>query len=291
MTNSLNQKKIRSAKKMRIIDSVWTHALLAVLAILWLAPIIWIVLRSFSDVPGMATASIWPERFSLVNYRNLFVETWSIKFVNWYRNTLLIAVANCVLSTLVTLGAAYALARFRFKTRKTFISIALILGMFPGFMAIIAIVIILNMLGLFNQPFALLLVYVSGAGLGFFVSKGYFDTLPVSLDEAALIDGASQAVIFFKIILPLSKTIIIYTAMLAFMVPWSDFILAGQLLRLPEYQTVAVGLFHMTGERNISRDFPLFTAGSVLVAVPIVILYLILQRYMIAGISSGAVKG
>lgn len=212
-------------------------------------------------------------------------------FVRWVLNTVWIALANALLSTLITLGAAYALSWFRFKMRKPFMNIALILGMFPGFMAMTAIFLILNLLKLIDQPAALLLVYTSGAGLSFFVAKGYFDTLPVSLEEAALMDGASQYTIFLKIILPLSKTIIIYTAMLAFMMPWTDFILAGLILVKPENQTVAVGLYLMTDEFSISRYFAMFTAGCVMVAVPIVLLYISLQKFMIAGISAGSVKG
>ncbi len=155
----------------------------------------------------------------------------------------------------------------------------------------VAIYLILNMLGLLNTSFALLVIYVAGAGLGFYVSKGYFETIPMAIDESAMIDGASQFQVFVKIILPLSKPIIIYTAMLSFMAPWVDFILAGILLNKPETQTVAVGLYNMILETNINTYFTTFAAGCVIVALPIIILYVALQRYMIEGISAGSVKG
>ncbi len=287
----MSKSALKNGRRAKLWDSVWTHALIALLALIWLFPIFWMILRSFSDVPGVATSSFWPERLTLSNYTGLFEKTNRVMFVNWVSNTLWIAAANAVMSTVIALGAAYALSVFRFKMRKPFMNIALVLGMFPGFMAMTAIFLILNLLKLIDQPVSLLVVYASGAGINFFVAKGYFDTLPVSLEEAALVDGATQFTIFVKIILPLSKTIIIYTAMLAFMMPWTDFILAGLILVSPERQTVAVGLYGMTDEFSISRYFAMFTAGCVLVAVPIVMLYISLQRFMIMGISAGAVKG
>lgn len=284
----IKPKKLKSARRAAIFDSVWTHALIVVLAALWLFPIFWMIIRSFSDIPGVATSSFFPDVWTFANYKKLFATT---QYSRWMFNTLWLALANAVLSTIITLGCAYALSRYRFKMRKPFMNIALILGMFPGFMAMIAVFLILDLVGLINEPAALLLVYVSGAGLTFFVSKGYFDTVPISLDEAALVDGATQLTIFVKIILPLSKTILIYTAMLAFMAPWTDFILAGLILKSPEKQTVAVGLYNMTDEFNITSKFAMFTAGCILVTAPIVTLYVLLQRFMIAGLSSGAVKG
>ena len=283
-----NIKKIRGMKAANRIDSIWTHTLIAVLGILWLFPILWMIVRSFSDIPGVASSSFIPEKWTLDNYVNLFKNT---QYTRWIINTLWVAVANSIISTIIVLGCSYALSRYRFKFRKPFMNIALILGMFPGFMAMLAIFLILDLLGMINQPVALLLVYSSGAGLSFFVSKGYFDTIPVSLDEAALIDGASHFKIFVKIILPLSKTIIIYTAMLAFMIPWTDFILAGLILTRPEKQTIAVGLYQMTTEFTISSKFAMFTAGCLIVTAPIVIVYVLLQRFMIEGLSAGAIKG
>jgi arabinogalactan oligomer / maltooligosaccharide transport system permease protein len=273
------------------VSSILNHLLMFFLIAIWLLPILWIILASFKEGQGFVSTSFFPESFTLENYQRLFVETAGIKFVKWVTNTLIIAISNMFLTTLFTIITAYTLSRFRFKGRKTLMNISLVLGMFPGFMAMVAVYLILNLLGLIGNIFALLLVYVAGAGLGFFVSKGYFDTISKDIDEAAMIDGANQWQIFFKVFLPLAKPIIIYTALMAFMAPWTDFILAGLILRDPESMTVAVGLYNMTLENRISTQFTMFAAGCILVAIPIVGFYLSLQRFMIEGISVGAVKG
>lgn len=286
-TKTLN----RSYRTSRLIDSILSHVGLILLVVIWLIPIVWIVAASFREGDGMMTQTFFPEVWTTDNYKRLFTETEGVKFVDWMINTFLIAICNTVLTTFFTLSTAYALSRFRFRLRKTLMNIALILGMFPGFMAMIAVYMILNKLGLVGNIWSLLLVYVCGAGMGFFVSKGYFDTLPRELDEAASIDGANQFTIFFRIFLPLSKPIAIYTALMAFMAPWTDYILAGLILRKPEQMTVAVGLYAMTDVQKINTQFTMFAAGCVIVAIPAIILYIVLQRFMIEGISSGAVKG
>ena len=273
-----------------------TYLGLTFLSVIWLIPIVWIVLTSFRAQPGVASPTFIPQSFTIRNYLTLFNpspgQATYIKFVRWMTNTTVIALLNMVISTLLILGTAYSMSRFRFKQRKTFLNVALILGMFPGFMAMIAVYLILNLLGLINQPMALLLVYSSGAALGFYISKGYFDTIPKDLDEAAMIDGADQLTIFFKVIMPLTKPIVVYTALMAFMAPWMDFILASLILDDPNQKTVAVGLFGMIMDHaDLFNNFTVFAAGSVVIAVPIVLMYVVLQRYIIEGISAGAVKG
>lgn len=283
-------------KRKLLLESILSHALLVLLSVLWLLPIIWVILTSFRATPGVASPTFIPQAFTIQNYVTLFFPTgaqaYYIMFGRWMLNTTLVALLNMVFSTLLILSTAYALSRFRFKTRKTMLNIALILGMFPGFMAMIAVYLILNMLELINHPIALFVVYSAGAALGFYVSKGYFETIPIDLDEAAMIDGASQWQIFTKIILPLTKPIIVYTALTSFMTPWMDFILASMILRTPEQKTVAVGLYGMIMENaDLFNNFTVFAAGCVIVAVPIVLMYVILQRFIIEGISAGAVKG
>ncbi len=278
------------------IKHVGSYLLLTGLSILWLIPIIWVVLTSFRGTPGVASPTFIPQVFTLNNYITLFnpgpVQALYIKFGRWMMNTTIIALLNMIISTLLILGAAYSLSRFRFKSRKTLLNMALILGMFPGFMAMIAVYLILNMLGLINSPFALLLVYSSGSALGFYVSKGYFDTIPIDLDEAAMIDGADQWTIFIKIIMPLTKPIVVYTALMSFMAPWMDFILASLILDDPNQKTVAVGLFGMIMDHaDLFNNFTVFAAGSVVTAIPIIMMYVLLQRFIIQGISAGAVKG
>jgi len=277
------------------IDRFLSHLVLTLLGIIWLLPIVWVVLTSFRATPGVASPTFIPDSFTLQNYVRLFnpspTQALYIKFGRWMLNTTVIAVLNMFLSTLLILGAAYALSRFRFKARKAVLNVALILGMFPGFMAMIAVYLILNLLGLINQPFALLLVYSSGAALGFYLSKGYFETIPRDLDEAAMIDGADQWIIFTRIIMPLTKPIVVYTALIAFMTPWMDFILASLILDHPDQKTVAVGLFSMIMDHaDLYNNFTLFAAGCVVIAIPIVIMYVVLQRFIIQGISAGAVK-
>ncbi len=297
----MENKRAGSIRWQKMIDGIWTYILLIALCIIWLIPIVWVIATSFrGESTGLITQTFFPSQWTLDNYKNLFEETRILLFGKWVVNTLKISLINMVGTTIVTLCTAYSLSRFRFKMRRPFMNIALILGMFPGFMSMSAIYIILSMIQINGEPvligntWSLLLIYISGAGLGFFVSKGYFDTLPVSLDEAAYVDGASRWTIFFRIILPLAKPIIIYTALMAFMAPWSDYVLAKLILgadRTGESWTVAVGLYNLTEESRIADYFTIFSSGCVLIAVPIVCLYLSLQRYMVEGISAGAVKG
>lgn len=284
-------KKQHTCKKSALIEKLWANGLLILLVVIWLTPIVWVVGASFREGLGLMSPTFFPRSWTIDNYVRLFTKTEGVQFVKWVGNTMLIAILNMILSTLMTLLTAYSLSRFRFKMRKTFMNIALILGMFPGFMAMVAVYLILNQLGLIEQIWSLLLVYVAGSGLGFFVTKGYFDTLPISIDEAAYLDGANQFTIFTKIFVPLAKPIIIYTALISFMVPWTDYILAGKILTKPSQMTVAVGLYGMTMEDKITNQFTMFAAGCILIAVPIVILYISLQRFMVEGISSGSVKG
>lgn len=286
-----NNKLNRIARNKRFFESVWSNILIIVLILIWMIPIIWVLANSFRLEPGLLSATFFPTSFTLDNYINLFSST-RYHYVTWVWNTLQIAVLNMIFSTFFTLITAYSLSRFRFKARKPLMNISLILGMFPGFMAMVAIYLILNLLGLIGNKWALLFVYVAGSGLGFFISKGYFDTIPTDLDEAAMLDGANQFQVFFKIFLPMAKPIIIYTALMAFMAPWSDYILAGLILRNPAETTVAVGLYNMTvTNADMLQNFTTFAAGSIFITIPIVILYIALQRFMVEGISSGAVKG
>lgn len=284
--------RLKYLKWRRFFDSAWSHALVILLVMIWLIPIVWVLANSFRAQAGLLSPTFFPTRWTLDNFKKLFTVTSSRKYLLWLWNTFQIAVLNMIISTFLTLITAYSLSRFRFKSRKPLMNISLILGMFPGFMAMVAVYLILNLMGLIGNKWALLLVYSAGSGLGFFVAKGYFDTIPTELDEAAKLDGASQFRVFFQIFLPIAKPIMIYTALMAFMAPWSDYILAGLILRNPADMTVAVGLYQMTADTSaMLNNFTMFAGGSILVAIPIVILYISLQRFMIEGISSGAVKG
>lgn len=280
--------KKKSVRRGRIIDAIWSNALIVLLALIWLIPIIWVILASFSAQTTFKSDTFFPTSYTIANYVDLFTKT---DFPKWVLNTLIIAVCNTVLTTLFTVVTAFALSRFRFKTRKFFLNITLILGMFPGFMSMVAVFFILSDLKLINSIWSLLVYYVAGAGLGFFVCKGYFDTIPKDIDEALKMDGIPAAVSFVKVYLPLAMPIIIYTALLAFMAPWADYILAGLVLKSDSAKTVAVGLYGWMDKSKINDYFTKFAAGSVIVAVPITALYISLQRFFIEGISAGAVKG
>ena len=276
-------------KTRRIAGNVIAEIALILLSILWLIPIIWIILQAFRGEPGAITYTFFPKELTFDNFVRLFRDT---LFLRWFGNTLLVAVCSCVLSTLITLMVAYGMSRFQFKMRKPFMKIALILGMFPGFMSMVAVYYILKAFHLDGQLVSLILVYSGGAGLGFYVAHGFFGTIPESLDEAARLDGATNWQVFWKIIVPLSKPIIVYTALMAFISPWSDFIFAKVILGTNREQyTVAIGLFEFLDTTHKSTMFTCFAAGSILAGIPVVLLFIFFQRYYVEGITGGATKG
>ncbi len=293
-----SQKKHGSMRRHRIIANIATYVILAILVVIWLYPILWIFLNAFrceynenGDLIGIVVSNYIPKQLGFENFKKLFTET---HFLRQVGNTLIVSVFSCILSTLLTLSTAYIMSKIKFKMRKPFMNLAMILGLFPGFMSMIAIYFILKALGLTQTLLALILCYSAGAGLGFYVAKGFFDTVPNALVESAKLDGATQAQIFWHIILPLSKPIIIYTALLAFTGPWMDFIFARVILgeANTDLHTVAVGLYQMMyGAHADNNIFTTFAAGCVCIAVPIVTLFLCMQKYYIEGATAGAVKG
>ncbi|MFS9437498.1 sugar ABC transporter permease [Streptococcus sobrinus] len=267
-----------------------TYILLIILSIVWLFPIFWVVLTSFRGEGTAFVNYIIPKTFTLDNYIKLFNND-SFPFARWFINTLVVAIFSCIISTFITVAIAYSLSRIKFKYRNGFLKLALVLNMFPGFMSMIAIYYILKALDLTQTLTALVLVYSAGAALGFYIAKGFFDTIPYSLDESAMIDGATRKDIFFKITLPLSKPIIVYTALTAFIAPWMDFIFAKIILGdATEKYTVAIGLFAMLEQDTINEWFKAFAAGSVIIAIPITLLFMYMQKYYVEGITSGSVK-
>lgn len=266
--------------------------LLVLLALLWILPLFFLALHSLRAEPGAAVTSLFPKQYTLDNYRRLFTGTDRYPFPRWYANTLLVSVVSCALSTLYVLMISYAFSRLRFPARSAMMKAGLVLNMFPGFMAMIAVYFILKAIGLTQSSLALILVYSSASALTYYVAKGFFDTIPPALDEAAHLDGASRAGIFWRITLPLSRPIIVYTILTSFMAPWMDFIFASVIMKDNyEQYTVALGLFQMISRENIYDSFTMFCAGAVLVAVPIALLFLFLQRYYVEGVTGGAVKG
>lgn len=281
----MSRRKIRNY--IRLTASYITLAILAIGAIY---PALWIVFGSLRPGTSLYSKTLLPETFTLKHYYGLF-NSRTILFGQWYMNTLKVAIFSMLLGVALTLLTSYAVSRFRFKGRQNALSVILVLGMFPGFMSMIAIFLLLKEMQLLDTHLALIMVYAAGAPLGLtLIAKGFFDTIPRSLDEAARIDGASNFRIFTSIILPLSKPILTYMALLQFVGPWVDFIFARLILRSKDKWTVAVGMWDMV-QANQNSNFTMFAAGAVLIAVPITILFMFMQRLLVDGLTSGASKG
>lgn len=293
---TLEMKGIKKNKKpaKKVIGNVLVHVCLAVLAAIWLLPILWIVLTSFRAEPGSYVNTFFPQSYTLNNYIKLFTDYNVLNFPKMFMNTLIIAVFVCLAQTFLVLSVAYSLSRMRFKLRKPYMNLAMILGLFPAFMSMIAQYYLLKSMGLTDGGWirlALVIVYSASAGMNFQIAKGFFDTIPLSIDEAAQIDGATRWQVFYKITMPLARPIVIYTVLTSFMAPWVDFIFAKVICRANADQfTVAIGLWNMLQKEYIHQWYTCFAAGAVVVSVPIAILFIFLQKYYVEGMS-GAVKG
>ncbi|CUH92221.1 sugar ABC transporter permease [Herbinix luporum] len=281
----------KSSKINKVTKNIFSHLFLLILSLIWLFPIFWIVITSFRGERGSFTPYFWPKSFTIDNYVKLFTETQQFYYAKWFMNTLFVAICSCILSTFYVLGISYSISRLRFKMRKPFMNVALILGMFPGFMSMIAVYYILKGLNITQSLLSLILVYSGGAGLGFYIAKGFFDTIPKAIDEAAWIDGATKWKVFTKITIPLSKPIIIYTILTSFLAPWTDYIFVSVIMgdNYDKY-TIALGLYKMLEDEFITTWYTRFAAGAVIVSIPISILFIIMQKYYADGVT-GAVKG
>ena len=284
-------------KASRTASNIVAYIILVLISIIWLFPFVGIVLQSFRsyrpevEYGGMVDYLI-PKTFSLDNYRFLFSS--QTNFVKWYGNTIIIALVVAVIQTIIVLCVSYALSRMRFKGRTLLMRFWLILGMFPGFLTMICLYFLLKQFGLTQAGAVpgLILVSCASSGMGYYVCKGFFDTIPKSLDEAARLDGASRARIFLTMTIPMSKPIIIYTALVAFMGPWCDYVFASYVaFGHDESYNVAVGMTRWVWTNDYQGYFTKFCAGGVLVAIPVTILFMALQRYYVEGVTGGAVKG
>ena len=283
-------KRSMGIKAANTASNIVIYILLGIITVIWLVPFVCIVLQSFRCENTHMVGYIIPKEWGLDNYVNLF----STKFPRWYMNTFLIALAAAVFQTIITLCMSYTLSRFRFKLRKPLMQLMLILGMFPGMLGMIILYNVLKDLGMTGAHAVpgLILVNVAGAGMGYYVSKGFFDTIPKSLDEAARIDGATRFYILRKVILPLAKPIVIYTILTAFMGPWGDFSFARYIsMNNVDGMNVAVGLYSWLNVDQINANYTMFCAGGVLVALPVTLLFMFLQKYYVEGVTGGAVKG
>lgn len=278
----------------KVIKPIIMNVVLATLACIWLIPILWLLVTSLSGYKGIDTMHFFPTEWSLGNYRQLFLEPDTVaNFPAWFKNSMLIGIFSCMISTTFVLMVAYAMSCMRFRLRKTLMSIGIILGMFPGVLSMIAIYFVMKMIGMTDSLVGLVIIYSSGSGLGYLICKGFFDTIPVSLREAAKMEGATELSVFMRVVVPLSKPIIVYTVINSFLTPWMDFVMAKLMIRSkdPANWTVAMGLFNLVQRTLVSDYFSLFCAGGVMVAIPISILFVIMQKFYVEGITGGAVKG
>ena len=279
------------AKASRRLGNTLIYILLITITLVWLFPFVGIVLESFRVERPDLVGYLVPKQFGLDNYIRLFTKT---GFLNWFSNTAIIGVITAFLQTFFVLTMSYTLSRMRFKGRKGLMNFMLILGMFPGFLTMILIYKVFADINLIeaNAPIGLIIVYCASSGMGYYVSKGFFDTISKSLDEAARVDGATRFQVLYKVILPLSKPIIIYTILMGFMAPWGDFMMAKYLIHENSAgMTVAVGMHEWLTATLVNTNYTMFCAAGVIVAIPVVTVFLLLQKYYVEGVTGGAVKG
>ena len=270
------------------------NLLLMFLAALWLLPILWLVISSFGVDDGPNISSFFPEGYTLRHYQELLFSPGSVSnFPQWFLNTLIIAVFTCLISTAFVLMTAYAMSFLRFRFRRGMMNLGVILTLFPGFLGMIAVYFILREIGLNNSLTGLVIVYSAGAGLNYLIAKGFFDTISPALREASWLEGANELTVFWRIILPLSKPIVVYTVINSFLIPWMDFVYASIIMSsgVAADKTVALGLFSMVDKTNRNQYFGQFCAGGVLVSIPISLLFIIMQQFYVEGVTSGATKG
>ena len=272
----------------------WRHVVAIAACLFAIFPILFVVSAAFNPLGTLSSSTLIPTEFSTVNFTRLFNDT---AFPNWFFNSILIAGVATILSLSVSTFGAFAFSRFRFMGRRPGLLFLLLIQMFPQFLAIVAIYIIFTevselypIIG-FNTPWALILLYMGGAlGVNTWLIKGFFDTVPIELDESAKVDGASHTTVFFRIILPLITPILAVVGLLAFISTINEFLIASVFLTQAETKTLSVGLYGLiAGERN--ANFGLFAAGTLLTAIPTVILFYSLQKYIAGGLTAGAVKG
>lgn len=275
-------------KSIKIVNSIVIYSILTVVALVTLYPLVYVVSAAFAPGSAIASLSIIPfgDGFTTEHFTYLFTQT---DYPIWFKNTLIIAISTSILTVLISSISAYVFSRFKFVLKKSMMMGMLILQIFPSFVGMIAIYVILYRIGSLDKLYGLVLVYLAGnIPYNTWLVKSYLDTIPRSLDEAARIDGASNLRTFFTIVLPISKPILIFLAITSFTGPWMDFIFPKMVLRSSEKQTLALGLFSFVTEKN--NQFTIFAAGSLIIAIPFIIFFVITQRMLITSLGGAAVK-
>ena len=288
MANKKNTSQNTLAKIKEVIITILLYLLLIFLSLIVLIPIIWIIGSSFNSGATLASATMFPSNPTLRHYVALFEET---NYLRWYWNTFKIAVIHTIFSIFLSTSMGYIFSRFVFKGKKIALIGMLILQMFPSFMSMIALFVLFLNFGLQDTHLALILVYSAGQiPINTWLIKGYLTSVPKELDESAMLDGATKLQTFTRIIFPLITPIVSFVGVTAFITPWMDFIFPRLIISSSENWTLALGLFNMIVGQE-TNDYTMFAAGAVLVAVPITILYVAMQKFLIEGITAGASKG
>ena len=285
------QKKMKSMKSQTRMKMTFSYLLLILMVIVIVYPLLWTIGASFNPGNSLVSTSLIPANPTLSHYHRLFANEGSLFYSQWYWNSLKISFFTMVLSLIFVSMTAYSFSRFRFKGRKNGLVLFLLLQMIPQFSALIAIFVLAQMLGLINSHALLILIYVGGQiPMNTYLLKGYFDSIPLDLDESAKIDGASNTRIFLQIILPLSRPMLAVVAMNGFTGPLGDFALSSVLLRNPEYYTLPIGLYKLVTDK-MGASYTTFAAGAILISIPIALVFLALQKHFVSGLTAGGTKG
>lgn len=283
-----NLMKSKSGSDM--IKLLLSYGVILLMSIIIIYPLLWTVFSSFNGASTLFSTTLIPKDFTLSHYRWLF-DLEQSNYLYWYKNTLILATGTMFFQTFIVALTAYGFSRFRFMGRKYGLITLLVIQMIPTLSALIAYFTLALTLGMLDHVGFLMFIYIGGGiPMSTYLMKGYMDTIPRSLDEAMRIDGAGHIKIFRQIIIPLAKPMIVVVALTSFMGVFGDYILADLILRSPHKRTLAVGLHALISER-FGNEFTKFAAGSILIAVPISLVFLVLQKYLISGLSSGSVKG
>lgn len=280
-----------TSKRSRFTRLFVTYSILLIVMVMILYPLLWTIGASFNPGNSLISTSMIPENPTLEHFRELFAGEGSLQYVQWYKNSIKVSVFT-MLGTLISVSfTAYAFSRFRFKGRKNGLTLFLLLQMIPQFSALVALYVLAQMLGMMNSHWLLIMLYIGGQiPMNTYLMKGYMDSIPVELDESARIDGASNTRIFLQIIMPLARPMLAVVAMNGFTGPLGDFILSSTILRSAEYYTLPIGLYNLVNEVQ-GASYTTFAAGAILISIPIAIVFLLLQKNFVSGLTTGGTKG
>ncbi len=291
---------LQSQKRQRQLGIAARYLIALILIVFALFPVVWIVSASVNPLNSLATQSLIPENAGLQNYEKLLTENEFsnvFPFTQWMLNSLKIASVTTVISVSITTLAAYAFSRFRFRQRENMLRSILLIQVFPGLLAMVAVFLLIQQIGDvipqvgLDTHTGLILVYLGGAmGINIWLMKGYFDSIPRDIDESAMVDGATHWQIFTRLLLPLMRPIIVVVGILTFIFVYGDFVMARILLKTTEQYPVTVGLWQFTANQ-FAQNWGLFAAGALMAALPIMIVYLLLQDQIVGGLTQGSVKG